>query len=753
MRRLLLALVLAGCGPEAAAPLSSVADASAGDVSAGHDAATDLGGQPQDQVSPGGPDVVSLPDLFEADTEVPRTEDVRNPFDVPIEPGACDAPPFGFLCGCTENEECLSGYCVSTADPELPLVCTQACVTDCPNDWPCRGFQTGPDTVFICLPEADTLCNPCVSDSNCGNTGQKCLQYDDGLFCGRDCSADGACPADYTCSSLEDGAALLRQCTPLSLSCICGPETDYTQDPANCGKCGNVCTFPGGVADCAPPGECVLVGCIEGFHNHDLKAENGCEYACVPIAGEDVPDGVDQDCDGIDGDADRAWFVSPSGSDDAAGTRDDPLRSVVKAVERFGTQPSRDHVYLAAGVYTGQVVLPNGLHVYGGYAPDGSWARDPVAYESALTHNGADASGSVRAVVIEVADDATLDALSITAGSASAQGASSYGLWVRDASSGLVVRGCRITAGAGADGSNGEAGTPGKDGESGQPGGTTTDTDCNCNEFDTYGGKGGAPGAAACPGGLGAGGSGANGACDDTNGSAGSPAAEGTAGGSFGSPGSDGSPGTPGTPGKGGEGGDISPTEGLWRGTAGGDGGPATAGKGGGGGSSGKGTDGGTFGCAAWGGGGGGGGSAGCGGTQGLGAKAGGGSFAVFLVDADPTLQGNVFVRASGGRGGDGGKGGAAGKGKPGGGPGGGHDDAGDGHKGGNGGDGGAGGDGGGGAGGPSYGLFTGPKANPKCLGNTFESVGSPGTGGGPASGPGVIGGSGDKNKPTTNCL
>ena len=38
----------------------------------------------------------------------------------------------------------------------------------------------------------------------------------------------------------------------------------------------------------------------------------------------DFPDGVDDNCDGVDGDADLALFVSKDGSDQGTGTLEDP---------------------------------------------------------------------------------------------------------------------------------------------------------------------------------------------------------------------------------------------------------------------------------------------------------------------------------------------------------------------------------------------------------------------------------------------
>jgi hypothetical protein len=83
-------------------------------------------------------------------------------------------------------------------------------------------YQAGPLT---CLPAVDNSCAPCVSDSNCGTPGDRCLSLDGAQVCGRDCAAGnvhgtaaGTCPNGFTCNDLGGG---VRQCVPVSGSCSC----------------------------------------------------------------------------------------------------------------------------------------------------------------------------------------------------------------------------------------------------------------------------------------------------------------------------------------------------------------------------------------------------------------------------------------------------------------------------------------------------------------------------------------------------
>ena len=98
-------------------------------------------------------------------------------------------------------------------------------------------------------------------------------------------------------------------------------------------------------------GGCIIESCRDGFHDINPD-EPGCEYACfqsnggVEICdetdndcdgkvdeqtgmGDDLPDlnGLDMNCDGIDGDITQAVFVSQGGDDTASGDTRKPQSS------------------------------------------------------------------------------------------------------------------------------------------------------------------------------------------------------------------------------------------------------------------------------------------------------------------------------------------------------------------------------------------------------------------------------------------
>ena len=131
-------------------------------------------------------------------------------------------PPGGFGCPCTANWECDSFFCVSWDEG---YVCTDTCITECPEGWVCRSVsQFLPDVVFICVPGASTLCLPCGNDSDCGDG--LCLSFEDGSRCTRPCDPElRPCPEGYTCAEAESpsGGEASLQCLPLTNAATAGP--------------------------------------------------------------------------------------------------------------------------------------------------------------------------------------------------------------------------------------------------------------------------------------------------------------------------------------------------------------------------------------------------------------------------------------------------------------------------------------------------------------------------------------------------
>lgn len=146
------------------------------------DGLIDLGGH--DQGGDPGPDADTppLPDVDAADAdggaEISET---------------CLDEPGSPYCPCSSNDDCLSAYCVFSADGR---VCAESCTDQCPNGWTCRNIASV-DPVFVCVPSRPTLCNPCNVDADCASEGfeaglLQCRDYGltAGRFCGGPCGGD-----------------------------------------------------------------------------------------------------------------------------------------------------------------------------------------------------------------------------------------------------------------------------------------------------------------------------------------------------------------------------------------------------------------------------------------------------------------------------------------------------------------------------------------------------------------------------------
>ncbi|MCB1584158.1 MAG: putative metal-binding motif-containing protein [Xanthomonadales bacterium] len=423
-----------------------------------------------------------------------------------------------------------------------------------------------------------------------------------------------------------------------------------------------------------------------------------------PNASDDPDDNrVDSNCDGIDGDIDKAIFASTTGSSQGLGTMTDPIDTLNNAIT-LAILNNKPHVYAATGIFNEMVVLADGISLYGGYEQSNAWYRNMTL--TGILSNGVIADQRVGVNGENITSATTIDFFEILTTNASIPGASNYGLRCINCD-GLTISNNTITSG---DASNGATGQPGQTGSNGINGNTGTNgcqgTNCGfggaerSSPIGEFGGRGGDGGYDS--------GSGQNGSF----GSGGATVGFGASGSSCFGGGNNGSPGGAGASGSDGSAGDdatgFTIINDFWVGNTGDTGTNGTNGKGGSGGGGGGGGDNAGGVCNSdKGGGGGSGGSGGGGGTGGLGGQAGGSTFSIFLVNSiNAILQNNQLAVGLAGIGGNGGLGGNGGSGSSGGPGGAGNDDAGAGGAGGTGGEGGVGGDGGKGADGIALTIF-----------------------------------------------
>mgnify|MGYP004119341119 CR=1 FL=1 len=129
--------------------------------------------------------------------------------------GPSTACPGGVGCPCKDNAECDTALCLETAAGKR---CAATCVDSCEPGFQCIPVSAGGgDTVNICAPLHDWLCDPCEASSSCQKVGieaSACVRYGlSGGFCGIPCSSDVVCATGYACQQVTSvEGATSKQC-------------------------------------------------------------------------------------------------------------------------------------------------------------------------------------------------------------------------------------------------------------------------------------------------------------------------------------------------------------------------------------------------------------------------------------------------------------------------------------------------------------------------------------------------------------
>ena len=156
---------------------------------------------------------------------------------------------------CASNGDCESGFCLQVSDEES--VCTITCVEECPKDWLCKGVESPPDWVFVCVPPGGSFCAECKDDDDCPFKGDRCLSVGEtGTYCLSDCGDGQPCPAHTQCQTARNIEPAGDFCVPETGSCVCDFELDGTSIDCSIendqGKCfgEQLCNGPAGWTAC-----------------------------------------------------------------------------------------------------------------------------------------------------------------------------------------------------------------------------------------------------------------------------------------------------------------------------------------------------------------------------------------------------------------------------------------------------------------------------------------------------------------------
>ncbi len=307
----------------------------------------------------------------------------------------------------------------------------------------------------------DDGCHANTDPSHCGTACEACVEPDHGdrLCVNDDC--------DWICDSYYRKNGGMTECTVGNEATCCLPNnTD-----ACCGATCNSCPPSGShtVGECYDTGNSSFpfncrFACESGWVDYDGNFANGCE--CQYIGEMDpVGDGVDQNCDGVDG-IGGDIYVSKAGLDTNDGSYGQPVQSISTGIQR-AVDGGYSNVLVTGGLYAENLILQAGVNVLGGYTDDFN-LRDVQNNQTVLLAVTPEVGEIGAVTAIDITDTPTeFSGFSITALQADGESESTYGVYIRDCDETLVLQHNRID---GARAGDGEAGLDGSAGQAGQSG-------------------------------------------------------------------------------------------------------------------------------------------------------------------------------------------------------------------------------------------------------------------------------------------
>ncbi|HKY16545.1 MAG TPA: PKD domain-containing protein, partial [Microthrixaceae bacterium] len=181
-----------------------------------------------------------------------------------------------------------------------------------------------------------------------------------------------------------------------------------------------------------------------------------------PGAADPAGDEIDQNCDGIDGEQNNAAFVnSGTGADSSTcGAILAPCATITQGEVR-ALATGKTKVFVAGGSYP-KFAVTAGLEIRGGFGQN--WQRGLLATAPVVANVDAsfDATtgGPVGIIASGIATPTTVADLNVT-GATAGSGQTSYGVYVVNSTSALVLDSIEITGGTGGAGANGFTGAGG----------------------------------------------------------------------------------------------------------------------------------------------------------------------------------------------------------------------------------------------------------------------------------------------------
>ncbi len=232
----------------------------------------------------------------------------------------------------------------------------------------------------------------------------------------------------------------------VSVACSPPPLVCNTDELPMGGRCVPVVNDGGAEASVAMEAA-VAEGGMPDSGMSDVVTDRGVVVdTCVPMEDLPDPDGLDTNCDGIDGDAANAVFVSETAPAGGDGSRARPFRTLGEGLR--AVTAVRKQVLVAAGNYGESVTLVEGAIVAGGYDAM-TWQRGGASVFTA---------SCPVLVARNIAADTRLQSIEFVGRDSSSPGSSCVAAIIEN-SDGLRWTDSRIRAGRGADGADGAAGT------------------------------------------------------------------------------------------------------------------------------------------------------------------------------------------------------------------------------------------------------------------------------------------------------